>query len=394
MKDPLGTKGARLSTQVSIAGRFLVSLPTDKHIGVSQKIELEETRETLKDRIAQLAGENCHDGFIIRTLAESANDEEFRADIDYLRRVWKDIEARSSENKAPNLIYEDLDLSVRILRDYLAEDSERILVDSRETFQKMTSFAQSFIPQLSSKVQLYTSERPIFERYGVEDEIERALGRRVNLQSGGYLVIDQTEALITVDVNTGGFVGDRNFEETVYKNNLEAAQAIARQIRLRNLGGIILIDFIDMDNESHKISILEELEKAVSFDRTRVNINGFTQLGLVEMTRKERVNRWHIFCASRVIDAAVEERSKQSRQLATKYSEKSFAKQGNMTLKTYGSSHRSRSSIFSRRRVSEHRDGRRIHWKNDTSSIRPAVRSGAVRHRANLNYKPVTSEIG
>ncbi|MEK9917452.1 MAG: ribonuclease G [Betaproteobacteria bacterium] len=297
MKDPLGTKGARLSTQVSIAGRFLVSLPTDKHIGVSQKIELEETRETLKDRIAQLAGENCHDGFIIRTLAESANDEEFRADIDYLRRVWKDIEARSSENKAPNLIYEDLDLSVRILRDYLAEDSERILVDSRETFQKMTSFAQSFIPQLSSKVQLYTSERPIFERYGVEDEIERALGRRVNLQSGGYLVIDQTEALITVDVNTGGFVGDRNFEETVYKNNLEAAQAIARQIRLRNLGGIILIDFIDMDNESHKISILEELEKAVSFDRTRVNINGFTQLGLVEMTRKRtRESLAHILC--------------------------------------------------------------------------------------------------
>ena len=194
-------------------------------------------------------------------------------------------------------MYQDLDLSVRILRDFLAEESERVLVDSRETFQKMETFANTFIPNFANRVQVYTSERPLFERYGVEDEIEKAMSKRVNLKSGGYLIIDQTEALTTVDVNTGGFVGDRNFEETIFKNNLEASQAIARQLRLRNLGGIILIDFIDMENEDHQQSILEELEKSITLDRTRITINGFTQLGLLEMTRKRtRESLAHVLC--------------------------------------------------------------------------------------------------
>ena len=194
-------------------------------------------------------------------------------------------------------MYQDLDLSVRILRDFLADESERVLVDSRETFQKMEIFANTFIPNFANRVQIYTSDRPLFERYGVEDEIEKAMSKRVNLKSGGYLIIDQTEALTTVDVNTGGFVGDRNFEETIFKNNLEASQAIARQLRLRNLGGIILIDFIDMENDAHQQSILEELEKSITLDRTRITINGFTQLGLVEMTRKRtRESLAHVLC--------------------------------------------------------------------------------------------------
>jgi len=204
---------------------------------------------------------------------------------------------RAENCKVPTAVYLDLDLSVRVLRDFLSEDSEQVLVDSRETFQKMEIFAKTFIPKFANRVNVYVSERPLFERYGIEEEIERALSRRVNLKSGGYLIIDQTEALTTVDVNTGGFVGDKNFEETIFKNNLEASQAIARQLRLRNLGGIILIDFIDMDNETHQQSILEELEKSIVLDRTRMTINGFTQLGLVEMTRKRtRESLAHVLC--------------------------------------------------------------------------------------------------
>ena len=297
VKDPIGTKGARLSTQVSIAGRLLVYLPLENHIGISQKIGNEEEREQLKERLTRLKGEHCQQGFIVRTLAETASDDEFQSDIDYLRRVWEDLKARAKTSKAPSTVYQDLDLSVRILRDFLAEESERVLVDSRETFQKMETFANTFIPNFANRVQVYTSDRPLFERYGVEDEIEKAMSKRVNLKSGGYLIIDQTEALTTVDVNTGGFVGDRNFEETIFKNNLEASQAIARQLRLRNLGGIILIDFIDMENEDHQQSILEELEKSITLDRTRITINGFTQLGLLEMTRKRtRESLAHVLC--------------------------------------------------------------------------------------------------
>ena len=296
-KEPIGTKGARLSTQISIAGRLLVYLPLENHIGISQKIGNEGERESLKERLTHLKGEGCQEGFIVRTLAETASDDEFQADIDYLRLVWENLKVRSKASSAPSSVYQELDLSVRILRDFLSEEFERILVDSRETFQKMETFAKTFIPKYANRVQVYASDRPLFERYGVEDEIEKALSKRVNLKSGGYLIIDQTEALTTVDVNTGSFVGDRNFEETIFKNNLEASQAIARQLRLRNLGGIILIDFIDMENETHKQSILDELEKSITLDPTRITINGFTQLGLVEMTRKRtRESLAHVLC--------------------------------------------------------------------------------------------------
>jgi len=297
VKDPIGTKGARLSTQISIAGRLLVYLPFEDHIGISQKIGDEEERARLKERLEHLRGDEDKHGFIVRTLAETASDSEFQSDIDYLRRVWKDLKSRTQTAHVPTVVYQDLDLSVRILRDFLAEESERILVDSRETFHKMAAFAETFIPKYADRVQVYASERPLFERYGIEEEIEKALSKRVNLKSGGYLIIDQTEALTTVDVNTGGFVGDKNFDETIYKNNLEASQTIARQLRLRNLGGIILIDFIDMDNETHKQSIIDELEKSIRLDRARMTVNGFTQLGLVEMTRKRtRESLAHVLC--------------------------------------------------------------------------------------------------
>ncbi|MEK9653661.1 MAG: Rne/Rng family ribonuclease, partial [Betaproteobacteria bacterium] len=252
IKDPIGTKGARLSTQISVAGRLLVHLPFENRIGISQKITEEDNRDKLRERLQGIIGNEDDQGFIIRTLAESATDEELKADIDYLKRIWRDIHEKSTQVEAPALLYQDLDLSLRIVRDYVTVESEKILVDSRETFQKMKEFSKLFIPEYADRVQLYASERPMFELYGVEDEIEKALSRKVSLKSGGYLVIDQTEALTTIDVNTGGFVGDKNFEETIFKNNLEAAQAIARQLRLRNLGGIILIDFIDMESDGHR----------------------------------------------------------------------------------------------------------------------------------------------
>ena len=286
IKDPIGTKGARLSTQISIAGRCLVFLPQESHIGVSQRIEDETERTHLKERLQQMVSSEQKGGFIIRTMAETATDAELAADLEYLRRLWAGIQERARTCPAPALLYQDLDLSLRVLRDFASDSTERILVDSRETFQRMSAFARDYTLPFLDRVQHYTGERPLFDLYGVEDEIERALARRVALKSGGYLIIDQTEALTTVDVNTGGFVGGRSFDDTIFKTNLEAAQVIARQLRLRNLGGIIIIDFIDMDNDTHRGAVLAEFKKALSIDRTRVGVNGFTTLGLVEMTRK------------------------------------------------------------------------------------------------------------
>ena len=296
IKDPIGTKGARLSTQISIAGRFLVHLPQDSHIGISQRIEDETERVLLKEKLQQLLPEH-HGGFIIRTMAETATEAELKSDVAYLRRLWAGIQERAKITSAPALLYQDLDLSLRVLRDFVTDSTERILVDSRETFAKMDGFAREFALPFADKVQHYTGDRPLFDLYGVEEEIERALARRVALKSGGYLIIDQTEALTTVDVNTGGFVGGRNFDDTIFKTNLEAAQVIARQLRLRNLGGIIIIDFIDMDNDQHRGSVLAEFQKALAPDRTRMTINGFTSLGLVEMTRKRtRESLAHVLC--------------------------------------------------------------------------------------------------
>jgi ribonuclease G len=297
IKEPIGTKGARLSTQISIAGRLLVYLPQESHIGISQRIEDEAERDILREKLQQILPADEKGGFIIRTMAWTATEKELASDIEYVHRLWTGIEEKAKTASAPALLYQDLDLSLRVLRDFVTEECERIVVDSRESFQKLRAFAEAYTLNVPSPLEHYTGERPLFDLYGVEDEIARALSRRVDLKSGGYLIIDQTEALTTIDVNTGGYVGGRNFDDTIYKTNLEAAHCIAKQLRLRNLGGMIIIDFIDMDNEEHKMSVLSEFKKALSRDRTRITVNGFTQLGLVEMTRKRtRESLAHVLC--------------------------------------------------------------------------------------------------
>jgi ribonuclease G len=297
IKDPIGTKGARLSTQVSIAGRMLVYLPQDPHIGISQRIENELERAQLRDTLQRLLPPDETGGYIIRTSAEDASDADFANDLLYLRALWTRILERRAQSTAPAMLYQELSLAQRVLRDVATEETTTIQVDSRENFQKLQQFARQFVPRVEPKLSHYTGERPLFDLYSIDAEIERALGRRVELKSGGYLIIDQTEAMTTVDVNTGGFVGTRNFDDTIFKTNLEAAQAIARQLRLRNLGGIIIVDFIDMMNIEHRDAVLSEFKKALSRDRTRMTVSGFTQLGLVEMTRKRtRESLAHILC--------------------------------------------------------------------------------------------------
>jgi len=299
IKDSIGSKGARLSTQISIAGRLLVFLPQESHIGVSQRIENEAERELLRTKLQQLLPENSSGGYIIRTMAETATDKEFLADMEYLNKLWIKLQEQAKTSSAPFLLYQELNISLCVLRDFVNESTTRILVDSPETYQRMAAFAQDYISSAVSRLEHYVGERPLFDLYGVEDEIERALSRRVNLKSGGYIIIDQTEALTTVDVNTGGFVGSRNFDDTIFKTNLDAAQVIARQLRLRNLGGIIICDFIDMNNQGHRDAVLEEFKKSLANDHTRITVNGFSALGLVEMTRKRtRESLAHILCES------------------------------------------------------------------------------------------------
>ncbi|MDP2762426.1 MAG: ribonuclease G [Sideroxyarcus sp.] len=297
IKDPISSKGARLSTQLSFAGRLLVFLPQESHIGVSQRIEDEAEREALRVRIQQVLPPEHGGGYIIRTLAEGASDEEFRTDIDYLDKLWHNLQQQSQRLGAPALLYKELDISLRVLRDFANDDVARILVDSRDTHLRMQEFAGDYNAAALVKLNHYIGTRPLFDLYGVEEEIEHALSKRVELKSGGYLIIDQTEALTTIDVNTGGFVGGRNFDDTIFKTNLEAAQVIARQLRLRNLGGIIICDFIDMDSQEHRDGVLQEFKKMLAFDRTRVNVNGFSALGLIEMTRKRtRESLAHVLC--------------------------------------------------------------------------------------------------
>jgi len=286
IKDPLGTKGARLSTQISIAGRMLVYLPHDPHVGISQKIDSEEERIALRERVQQLRPREEGGGFIVRTQAEGATDEELAADISYLRVLWNSILAKAKSLPAPCALYTDLTLAQRVLRDMVGPGTSTILVDSRSTTQNLVEWARVYTPSVADRIKHYSGERPLFDTANVDEEIARALSRRVDLKSGGYLIIDQTEALTTVDVNTGGFVGGRNFDDTIFKTNLEAAVALARQLRLRNLGGIIILDFIDMEDAEHRGAVLAELNKALSKDRTRMTVSGFSQLGLVEMTRK------------------------------------------------------------------------------------------------------------
>ncbi len=297
IKDPIGTKGARLSTQISIAGRLLVYLPQESHIGVSQRIENEVSRDQLRDKLQLLLPEGHRGGYIIRTMAETATEKEFLADIAYLDKLWASLQEQTKTIAAPSSLYHELNITLRVLRDFVSEETTRILVDSRESFQSMQSFARDYIAGAESRLNHYIGDRPLFDLYGVEAEIERALSRRVDLKSGGYLIIDQTEALTTVDVNTGGFTGGRNFDDTIFKTNLEAAQVIARQLRLRNLGGIIICDFIDMDNLEHRSAVLEEFKKALAKDHTRISVNDFSPLGLIEMTRKRtRESLAHVLC--------------------------------------------------------------------------------------------------
>ncbi|WP_439589496.1 Rne/Rng family ribonuclease [Hydrogenophaga sp.] len=288
LKDPIGTKGARLTAQISIAGRLLVFLPQDNHIGVSQKIPPAQ-REALRQRLVRLtatADGSAAGGFILRTNAEDATDEELVEDTAYLRKTWLRIKEASTRQPSATLLHEDLNLMQRVLRDLVGAQTQSIRIDSREQHGLLTTFAAEFMPDTVTKLQHYSGERPIFDLFNIDEDIVRALSRRVDLKSGGYLVIDQTEALTTVDVNTGGFVGARNFDDTVYRTNLEAAQAIARQLRLRNLGGIVIVDFIDMVRDDHRESVLSEFRKQLARDRVKTMTGGFSQLGLVEMTRK------------------------------------------------------------------------------------------------------------
>lgn len=288
-KDPIGTKGARLTTQLAIPSRYLVYMPGADHVGVSQRIEEEGERERLKQLVNEcMAAEGLtgEAGFILRTAAEGVGTDEILADTRYLRRLWRKLEERIRDNKKPSLIYDELPLSLRTLRDYARPEVSKIFIDSRETFGKIEQFVQQYVPEVADRIGYYPGPRPLFELYSVEDEIQRALERKVPLKSGGYLVIDQTEAMTTIDVNTGGFVGRRNLEETIFKTNLEAATAIGRQLRLRNLGGIIILDFIDMIDPEHQRQVLRMLEKVLEKDHAKTKISGVSELGLVEMTRK------------------------------------------------------------------------------------------------------------
>jgi ribonuclease G len=295
IKDPIGTKGARLSTQISIAGRLLVFLPQDDHVGVSQKITPNQ-RDELRSRLQTLTQAEGG-GFILRTNGEDASDAELSEDIAYLRKAWARIKNAGTRLPPLSLLHQDLSLLQRVLRDLSGDATQSIKVDSREQFEILHAFGREFMPAGTEKLQHYKGERPIFDLYGIDEEIAKALGRRVELKSGGYLIVDQTEALTTVDVNTGGFVGARNFDDTIFKTNLEAAQAIARQLRLRNLGGIIIADFIDMVREDHRDAVLGEFRKQLARDRVKTTAAGFSQLGLVEMTRKRtRESLAHMLC--------------------------------------------------------------------------------------------------
>ncbi|HEY6130959.1 MAG TPA: ribonuclease G [Halioglobus sp.] len=288
-KDPLGTKGARLTTELSVSTRYLVLLPQSDHIGVSQLIEDTLERTRLQQVLAQaLTAENMEDagGFILRTAAEGVGEEEIAADLRYLRRLWAAVSRRAAAAAKAELLYEDLPLHLRIVRDLARLSVERIFIDNRQCFTDLQDFCTGYMPEVTGLLEHYHGERPLFDLHGVEFEIRRALDRRVELKSGGYLIIDQTEAMTTIDVNTGSFVGKRNYAETILKTNLEAAAALARQLRVRNLGGIIIVDFIDMEDVDHRRQVHRSLEKAMQRDPARNQITGISELGLVEITRK------------------------------------------------------------------------------------------------------------
>ena len=320
IKDPLGSKGARLTTRISIPSRYLVFVPDYPSVGVSQRIEDAVERDRLRKIIMeyqagidQLAVGNednvvlhtairesemlAKGGFIVRTAAEGIADEDIYRDIEFLQKLWDSTVVRADNTFPPSIVYEDLPLVMRTMRDLVHSDIEKVRIDSKETYQRVMEFSKQFIPEFLGRIEYYPGEHPILDLYSVEDEIQKALNRKVQLKSGGHLIIDQTEAMTTIDVNTGGFVGHRNLEETIFKTNLEAVQTITRQLRLRNLGGIIIIDFIDMQESEHGRQVLRTLEKHLERDHSKVTISELTSLGLVQLTRKRtRESLEHILC--------------------------------------------------------------------------------------------------
>jgi len=286
-KDPLSTKGARLTTQIALPSRLLVLMPESGHVGVSQRIEDDDERERLRELVGGIRTEiGSEHGFIVRTVAEGARAEELREDLTFLCRMWERIDAWQRDCRGVGLIYEELPVQIRVIRDLVSPSVAAIRIDCADTFDRARRYISRFIPELGDRLHLHDEAVTMFERFGIEDEIRRALDSKVPLKSGGYLVIEQTEAMITIDVNTGGYVGSHTLEETVFRTNLEAAVAVPRQLRLRNLGGIIIVDFIDMMDPEHQRQVLRALEKASEGDPARVRISGFSSLGLVEMSRK------------------------------------------------------------------------------------------------------------
>jgi ribonuclease G len=297
IKDPLGTKGARLTTHITIPSRYLVFMPETRNVGVSQRIEDEQERQRLRDIVLRERDEQNPGGFILRTAAERVDEESIASDLYFLQRLWASVQEQMASVRPTEIVHEDLPLILRVLRDISDTEVEKLRIDSRETFQRVDRFVRQFTPALQNKLEYYPGERPIFDLYCIDDEIQKALERKVQLKSGGHLVIDQTEAMTTIDVNTGAYVGHRNLEETIFKTNLEAAQAIVRQLRLRNLGGIIIIDFIDMQADEHKRQVLRALEKHIERDHANCHISEISSLGLVQMTRKRtRESLEHVLC--------------------------------------------------------------------------------------------------
>jgi ribonuclease G len=297
IKDPIGSKGARLTTFVALPSRYLVYMPRGEAIGVSSRIEDEGERARLKGVIAELLGSGAGGGYIVRTAAQGASAESLREDMAYLAKLWEHVRSRAAQVPPGTVVHEDLPLSLRVLRDELARGVSRVLVDSPHEHASMREFVAAYLPGVAPLIELYSGPRPIFDLNGVEEELAKALDRKVQLKSGGHLVIDQTEAMTTIDVNTGAYVGHRNLEETIFRTNLEAAVSIARQLRLRNLGGIIIIDFIDMRDEPHRRAVLTALERALAGDRAQTHIVSLSPLGLVEMTRKRtRESLEHLLC--------------------------------------------------------------------------------------------------
>ena len=298
VKDPLGNKGARLTTFITLPSRHLVLLPTGDSVGISARIEDDEERERLRGIVTELLEEaDLACGAIVRTVAEGADADELRSDLKFLLKLWNVVQERCSKTPVKTLIHEDLSLPLRVLRDLVTSDVEQILVDSKRDFEAMQEFAETFLPPIAPMLELYQRRRPIFDLHGIEDDIRNSLDRSIPLKSGGYVIFDQTEAMTTIDVNTGGYVGHRNLEETIYRTNLEAAVTIARQLRLRNLGGIVIVDFIDMEEPAHRENVLQLLEQSMATDHARHQISPVSPLGLVELTRKRtRESLQHILC--------------------------------------------------------------------------------------------------